>query len=186
MKGRFIAVWTLFAAGICLISFTGTFAVAQESGISIPSAVQPAPARPESQDGNLTRETGEAGDLRRGESSMTSRPMAWENPDQQARCEAYLPRLKQAYGQTRNYSMRGDPCSAARYGKVFMDLVDACQKECPKGFLEANGYSSRSISKANVHYEVGKKKCPEWAKGGSPAVTEQGSEPVKPAQPGPR
>jgi len=86
-------------------------------------------------------------------------PLKWKNDAQQLQCEALLKKLRQNLGKARTYAIRGDTCATARHANSFMDLADRCNKECPDGFLESNGYSEKIVQNVKVLSELGKKAC---------------------------
>ena len=86
-------------------------------------------------------------------------PLKWENDAQRLQCETLLKKVQQNLGKARTYSIRGDTCATARHANSFMDLADRCNKECPDGFLESNGYSEKIVQNVKVLSELGKKAC---------------------------
>jgi hypothetical protein len=146
---------------LCLIFLPWALAHAQDSGAPARKAVQPAPGLTAPPGKGLSTENNEAGAMQSEESSPTNpKPLVWDGKDPQARCEGYLPRLKDAYGQTMASSFRNAGCSTVRSANAFLDLVETCKEECPDGFLESRGYSRRAIYKVYAQGEIGRKRCP--------------------------
>jgi hypothetical protein len=90
--------------------------------------------------------------------------IAWANKDQQTSCEAYLPGLQETFSKTRYYSVGGDGCNTAGSAGAFLDLVKACEVNCPQGFLESKGYSQQIRRNVEILHQLGKKKCVESTK----------------------
>lgn len=83
----------------------------------------------------------------------------WENDRQKARCQEYLDKINENFLKARDFSIQGDPCAASDYAKKFLSLVEECERGCPKGFLEKNGYNKSIIKNLNTIFILGEKKC---------------------------
>jgi hypothetical protein len=93
--------------------------------------------------------------------------LPWKNENQKARCEAYLGQMRENFLKARYHSIQGDSCNTAGYSRAFLSLVEICKRECPEGFLERSGYTTRIIRNLNSLEELGTKRCVGGKKTGS-------------------
>lgn len=93
--------------------------------------------------------------------------LPWKNENQKARCEAYLGQMRENFLKARYHSIQGDSCNTAGYSRAFLSLVEICKRECPEGFLEKSGYTTRIIRNLNSLEELGTKRCVGSKKTGS-------------------
>lgn len=87
------------------------------------------------------------------------KPLEWKNKSQQADCQAKLQPLAGAFDRARFYSIQGDRCNTARYAQSFLKTAGDCQKECPEGFLERNGYNEQVLRNMHQLKVLGTESC---------------------------
>lgn len=83
----------------------------------------------------------------------------WTSEYQQRRCEALLGQLIENFRYAKHFSIVGDGCNTAGYAERFMTVKTACEKECPAGFLEKNGYNETIVRNIDTLHELGTKRC---------------------------
>jgi len=86
-------------------------------------------------------------------------PLTWASEEQKKRCEGLLNPLNEYFTKARNDSVQGDYCSTAEHSKAFLSHVDSCKKDCPKEFLERNGYDETLIRALQLLYKSGTERC---------------------------
>lgn len=83
----------------------------------------------------------------------------WDSSEQEAACRARLPGLNHHLSKARYYSVQGDTCRTGAHASTFLEIVSACEEECPQGFLDAEGYNEGIIRNLRVLRELGEKRC---------------------------
>ena len=86
-------------------------------------------------------------------------PLTWSGDEEKKRCEGLLEPLKDHFNKARYYSIHGDSCATAEHSKAFLTHVDSCRKDCPKGFLERNGYNEALIRNVRYLLKSGAERC---------------------------
>ena len=86
-------------------------------------------------------------------------PIEWKDKNQKIRCEAYLSQIHEAYKNAKYFSIAGDACNTGRYADQFLQLVHACEKDCPENLLAKEGYKDILIKNVETLLELGRKKC---------------------------
>jgi len=86
-------------------------------------------------------------------------PLAWADDESKKRCEGLLEPLKDHFTKARYYSIQGDSCATAEHSKAFLTHVDSCNKDCPKDFLERNGYDEVLIRNVRYLRKSGTERC---------------------------
>jgi hypothetical protein len=86
-------------------------------------------------------------------------PLVWAGEEQKKRCDGLIEPLKEHYTKARYYSIRGDSCSTAEHSKTFLTHVDTCKKDCPRDFLERNGYDEALITNVRYLQKAGTERC---------------------------
>ena len=85
--------------------------------------------------------------------------ITWADEKQEQTCNGYLEQLQEQFLKTRHYSIQGVPCKTADHAETFLQIADKCDKECPKGFVEASGYTSRIMRNIRFLGKLGNDKC---------------------------
>jgi hypothetical protein len=86
-------------------------------------------------------------------------PLTWAGDEQKKRCDSLLQPLKENYTKARDSSIQGDSCATAEHSKAFLTYVDSCKKDCPKEFLERNGYDKALIRNLGHLQKSGTERC---------------------------
>jgi len=103
----------------------------------------------------------------------------WLNADQKSRCEQQAVEIREHFLKARYHSIQGDACTCAENAQKFLEAEKNIRSECPKGFLEQNGYSIRIVRNLKWLQELGSQRClgvvPE---GGKPQAGKPGEAPA--------
>ena len=91
--------------------------------------------------------------------SAASKELVWQNEQQKAQCEDLLEELLELFRKARFYSIQGDSCRTALFSKSFLERVEVCRKECPKGFLENMGFNAGIIRNVETLRDLGTQRC---------------------------
>ena len=97
-------------------------------------------------------------------------PIKWASPQQQARCEALLPNLRESFVRARYYSIQGDSCKTAAHARRFLDAYRTCDTVCPADYLKNLGYRDLIPRNMQLLVELGTDRCqdrPKAVSGGS-------------------
>lgn len=97
-------------------------------------------------------------------------PIKWTSTQQQLRCEALLPKLRDSFDKARYYSIQGDSCKTAAHANQFLDAYTTGTTQCPAGYLKGLGY--RDLIPRNMQrlVDLGQERCQDRPKvaSGSP------------------
>jgi len=86
-------------------------------------------------------------------------PLKWQSKAQEAGCQAKAKSMGDAFARARFYSIQGDRCKTAQYAASFLETADICQQQCPKGFLERNGYNEQILRNMHQLKVLGTESC---------------------------
>jgi hypothetical protein len=91
--------------------------------------------------------------------SGDAKPVRWKEDPQKKRCEKLAADLKENFLQARYHSIQGDSCTTAQFAGNFLTLMDTCEAECPKEFVEQTGYSQQIVRNLQILQELGTERC---------------------------
>lgn len=83
----------------------------------------------------------------------------WRHADQRVRCEQQLADIREHFLKARFHSIQGDACTCAENAQKFLEAEKTIRSNCPKGYLEQNGYSSRIVRNLRWLQELGTQRC---------------------------
>lgn len=83
----------------------------------------------------------------------------WRDAGQRIRCEQQIADIRTHFLKARFHSIQGDACTCAENAQKFLGVEETIRSECPKGFLEQNGYSSRIVRNLEWLQELGAQRC---------------------------
>ena len=106
-----------------------------------------------------------------------AKPLKWKNATQKAGCQANTQPLADAFDRARFYSIQGDRCKTAQYARDFINTAETCQKGCPEGFLERNGYNAQVLRNMHQLKVLGSESCLGKQR---PSVTKKATRQIKP------
>jgi len=85
--------------------------------------------------------------------------LKWRNKAQKSSCRAKTQPMANTFDRARFYSIQGDRCKTAHYAQAFLEAAGQCQKECPEGFLERNGYTEQILRNMHQLKALGTESC---------------------------
>jgi hypothetical protein len=88
-----------------------------------------------------------------------ARTIDWSSEGQKKTCAGYLEKLRSLFLKTRHYSIQGASCDTAESAAAFLDAMETCQRNCPRGLLEHSGYTERIIRNIRYLEKLGNDRC---------------------------
>ena len=120
-----------------------------DGNVKVDPTQQPSPDKQTSTDKSHTKAA----------TGNTSKAIDWSSEGQKKACDGYLKDLRSLFLKTRHYSIQGASCDTAESAAAFLDSMGKCQRNCPEGLLERNGYTERIIRNIRYLEKLGNDRC---------------------------
>ncbi|MGQ9857444.1 MAG: efflux RND transporter permease subunit [Thermodesulfobacteriota bacterium] len=85
--------------------------------------------------------------------------LKWKDQEQKKDCEMMVRQVREHFLKAREFSIQGDSCSSEEEAGNFAVKLQKLKKNCPKGFVEQSGFTSKVVRNVKTLHSLGKERC---------------------------